>query len=167
VSKTRVQNLSGVTDLSAVCETLSRMTRVGYARVSTREQNIEAQTDLLAEARCEEVFIDKVSGKLARRPRWDACLDYLRPGDQLVVTRLSRVARSVRHLSEVVAELQRREVHLVVLNQGLDTSSPAGRLLFDLMGATMSSPPTSSPRGLSKAWPPRGLAAGSVAGPRS
>jgi DNA invertase Pin-like site-specific DNA recombinase len=62
------------------------MTRVGYARISTREQNIEAQTDLLAEAGCEKVFIDKVSGKLARRPRRDACLDYMRPGDQLVVT---------------------------------------------------------------------------------
>jgi DNA invertase Pin-like site-specific DNA recombinase len=115
--------------------TMPSMTRVGYARVSTREQNIEAQTDLLGEAGCEKVFIDKISGKLARRPRWDACLDYLRPGDQLVVTRLSRVARSVRHLSEVVAELQRREVDLVVLKQGLDTSSPAGRLLFHLMGA--------------------------------
>jgi DNA invertase Pin-like site-specific DNA recombinase len=111
------------------------MTRVGYAQVSTREQNVEAQTDLLAEAGCEKVFIDKVSGKLARRPRWDACLDYMRPGDQLVVTRLSRVARSVQHLTEVVAELEHREVDLVVLKQGLDTSSPAGRLLFHLMGA--------------------------------
>jgi DNA invertase Pin-like site-specific DNA recombinase len=81
------------------------------------------------------VFIDKVSGKLARRPRWDACLDYMRPGDQLVVTRLSRVARSVQHLTEVVAELERRDVDLVVLKQGLDPSSPAGQLLFHLMGA--------------------------------
>jgi DNA invertase Pin-like site-specific DNA recombinase len=111
------------------------MARVGYVRVSTREQNIESQTDLLDEAGCEKVFIDKVSGKLARRPRWDACLDYMRSGDQLVVTRLSRVARSVQHLTEVVAELERREVDLVVLKQGLDTSSPAGRLLFHLMGA--------------------------------
>lgn len=111
------------------------MTRVGYARVSTREQNIETQTDLLAQAGCEKVFIDKVSGKLARRPRWDACLDYLRPGDQLIVTRLSRVARSMRNLTEVVAELERLDVDLVVLKQGLDTSSPAGRLLFHLMGA--------------------------------
>jgi DNA invertase Pin-like site-specific DNA recombinase len=69
----------------------------------------------LAEARCEKVFIDKVSGKLARRPRWDACLDYMRPGDQLVVTRLSPVARSVQHLTEVAAELEHREVHLDVL----------------------------------------------------
>lgn len=111
------------------------MARVGYARVSTREQNIEAQTDLLAEAGCEKVFVDKVSGKLARRPRWDACLDYVRPGDQLVITRLSRVARSVRHLTEVAAELEHREVDLVVLKQGLDTSSPAGRLLFHMLGA--------------------------------
>jgi DNA invertase Pin-like site-specific DNA recombinase len=103
--------------------------------VSTREQNVQAQTDLLGEAGCEKVFIDKVSGKLAHRPHWDACLDYLRPGDQLVVTRLSRVARSVRHLTEVATELERREVDLVVLKQGLDTSSPAGRLLFHMLGA--------------------------------
>ena len=81
------------------------------------------------------MFIDKVSGKLARRVGWDACLDYLRPGDQLVVTRRSRVARSVRHLSEVAAELERREVDLVVLKRCLDTASPAGRLLFGMLGA--------------------------------
>lgn len=135
MSETRVLNRSGVVRLSAVFGTMLTMTRVGYARVSTREQNIETQTDLLAQAGCEKVFIDKVSGKLARRPRWDACLDYLRPGDQLIVTRLSRVARSMRNLTEVVAELERLDVDLVVLKQGLDTSSPAGRLLFHLMGA--------------------------------
>lgn len=81
------------------------------------------------------MFTDKVSGKLARRPKWDACRDYLRAGDQLVVTRLSRVARSVRHLTEVAAELEARHVELVVLAQGLDTSTPAGRLLFHMLGA--------------------------------
>ena len=104
-------NMSGIRD---------RITgRFGALVPRTRvDANVEAQTDLLAEAGCEKVFIDKVSGKLARRPRWDACLDYMRPGDQLVVTRLSRVARSVQHLTEVVAELERHDVDLVVLKQG-------------------------------------------------
>lgn len=111
------------------------MARVGYARVSTREQNIDAQLDALAAAGCERVFLDKVSGKLAHRPQWDACRDYLRPGDQLVVTRLSRIARSVRHLGEVAAHLEARRIDLVVLAQGIDTTTPAGRLLFHMLGA--------------------------------
>lgn len=111
------------------------MTRVGYARVSTREQNIDSQLDALHAAGCERVFVDKVSGKLARRSQWDACRDYLRPGDELVITRLSRVARSVRHLTEVTAELGERGIELVVLAQGIDTTAPAGRLLFHLLGA--------------------------------
>lgn len=111
------------------------MAKIGYVRVSTREQNIDSQLDALRDAGCERVFADKVSGKLARRPQWDACRDYLRPGDQLVVTRLSRVARSVRHLSEVAAELDERGIDLVVLAQGLDTTTPAGRLLFHMLGA--------------------------------
>jgi DNA invertase Pin-like site-specific DNA recombinase len=121
--------------LSDVCETLTGMTRVGYARVSTREQNIESQLDALSAAGCERVFVDKVSGKLARRSQWDVCRDYLRPGDELVITRLSRVARSVRHLTEVTAELEQRGIELVVLAQGIDTTTPAGRLLFHLLGA--------------------------------
>lgn len=111
------------------------MTRVGYARVSSREQNTESQLDLLEAAGCERIFVDKVSGKLARRPKWDLCLDYIRTHDQLVVTRLSRVARSVRHLTEVVAALERRNVDLIVLKQGIDTTTPAGRLLFHMLGA--------------------------------
>jgi DNA invertase Pin-like site-specific DNA recombinase len=76
-----------------------------------------------------------ISGKLPNRPRWDNCLDYLRPGDQLVIARLSRLFRSVRHLTELAADLDRRQVNLVVLKQGIDTSTPAGRLLFHMLGA--------------------------------
>jgi DNA invertase Pin-like site-specific DNA recombinase len=98
-------------------------------------RNVDSQLDALREAGCARVFVDKVSGKLARRPEWDACRDYLRPGDELVVSRLSRVARSVRHLTEVAAELEARGIDLVVLAQGLDTRTPGGRLLFHLLGA--------------------------------
>lgn len=111
------------------------MALVGYARVSTTGQNEESQEDLLNEAGCERVFADKASGKLARRPRWDACLDFLRTGDTLVVTRLSRIARSVKNLTEVAALLDARGINLLVLRQHIDTRTPAGRLTFHILAA--------------------------------
>ncbi|MEP7024456.1 MAG: recombinase family protein [Actinomycetota bacterium] len=112
------------------------MARIGYARVSTRDQNVASQQDALAGAGCERVFTETgVSGKLARRPQWDACLEYLRAGDVLVITRLSRAARSLRNLLDVNEQLRERSIDLVVLKQGIDTTSPAGRLAFQIMGA--------------------------------
>lgn len=111
------------------------MARIGYARVSTRSQHEDSQIDALQEAGCERIFCDKVTGKIARRPEWDACLAYLRVGDQLVVTRLSRMARSVRHLTETTAQLEEHGIDLVVLRQGIDTTTPAGRLLFHVLAA--------------------------------
>lgn len=108
---------------------------VGYARVSTRDQHDESQHDLLTEAGCARIFTDKASGKLARRPDWDRCLDFLREGDTLVVTRLSRIARSVRNLTEVVAQLDERGINLWVLRQQIDTRTPAGRFTFHILGA--------------------------------
>jgi DNA invertase Pin-like site-specific DNA recombinase len=94
------------------------MARYGYARVSTRSQTDDSQLDTLHAAGCARIWTDTASGRLARRPEWDKCLDYLRAGDELVITRLSRMARSVRHLTEVAALLAEREVDLVVLKQG-------------------------------------------------
>ena len=111
------------------------MTRIGYARVSTHEQNPDSQRIALAAAGCETIFIDKASGKLARRPRWDACLAFLRPGDTLVVTRLSRAARSLRNLLDVAEQLRGRGIDLLVLKQDIDTTTPGGRLVFHLMAA--------------------------------
>ena len=111
------------------------MARYGYARVSTRSQTDDSQLDALTAAGCERIWTDTASGKLARRPEWDACLDYLRSGDELVITRLSRMARSVRHLTEIAALLADRGVDLVVLKQGIDTTTPAGRFLFHVIGA--------------------------------
>jgi DNA invertase Pin-like site-specific DNA recombinase len=109
--------------------------RIGYARVSTRTQDDRSQLDLLEAAGCERIYRDVTSGKLARRPDWDRCLEQLRRGDQLVITRLSRMARSVHHLTEVAALLADRGVDLVVVQQGIDTTTPAGRLLFHVLGA--------------------------------
>ena len=110
--------------------------RIGYARVSTRDQNPGAQQDALTAAGCEQIFTDKVSGKLARRPELDkALLVACRRGDQLVVTKLDRLGRSLEHLIDLSAGLQQRGVDLVVLDQGIDTSTAVGRMFFQILGA--------------------------------
>jgi DNA invertase Pin-like site-specific DNA recombinase len=112
------------------------MTLVGYNRVSTSEQHPEAQADRLIEAGCERVFTDKgVSGMLARRPQWDKCREFLRPGDVLVTIRLDRIGRSLRNLLEVMNDLGERGIDLKVLDQPVDTTTPAGRLIFALIAA--------------------------------
>ena len=111
------------------------MARYGYARISTRSQRDDSQLDALRAAGCERNWTDTASGKLARRPEWDNCLDHLRAGDELVVTRLSRMARSVRHLTGIAALLAERGIDLVVLKQGIDTTTPAGRFTFHVLAA--------------------------------
>ena len=111
------------------------MTKIGYARVSMHTQNEDSQVDDLKAAGCERIFIDKVTGKLADRPDLDACLDYLRPGDEFVISRLSRAMRSIRHLLDLTAMLKERGVALVVLKQAIDTTTPSGRLVFHIMAA--------------------------------
>ena len=111
------------------------MARYGYARVSTRSQKDDSQLDVLRAAGCERIWTDKASGKRSRRAQWDALLASLHDGDELVITRLSRVARSVKHLIEIGALLAERGIDLVVLDQGIDTTTPAGRTLFHVIGA--------------------------------
>jgi DNA invertase Pin-like site-specific DNA recombinase len=109
--------------------------RIGYGRVSTRDQNPDAQRDALAAAGCDHVFIDKASGKLARRLELDRAQLVARAGDQLVVTKLDRLGRSLEHLIDLAKGLQDRGVDLVVLNQGIDTSTAVGRMFFQILGA--------------------------------
>jgi DNA invertase Pin-like site-specific DNA recombinase len=110
--------------------------RIGYARVSTNDQHPEAQAERLTAAGCERIFTDKgISGKLARRPQWDALLGQLRAGDVLVCVRLDRIGRSVRHLLDVVTDLGKRGVDLLVLDQAIDTTTPAGRMTFTILAA--------------------------------
>jgi DNA invertase Pin-like site-specific DNA recombinase len=110
--------------------------RIGYGRVSTRDQHVDAQRDALHAAGCEPVFIDKASGKLARRPGLDkALLSANRSGDQLVVTKLDRLGRSLEHLIELSKLLESRGVDLVVLDQGIDTSTAVGKMFFHILGA--------------------------------
>lgn len=112
-----------------------RVALVGYARVSTRDQHPQAQTDALAAAGCEKVFTDHASGTLARRAALDEALAYLRSGDTLVITKLDRLGRSVRNLKALADELQGRGVGLRALSQGIDTTTPGGRLFFHMLAA--------------------------------
>lgn len=109
------------------------MTHVGYARVSTTGQSLEVQLDKLAD--CEKVFEEKKSGVDQNRPRLKACLEYIREGDVLVITRLDRLARSTLHLCQIADTLKEKGVDLLVIDQNIDTSSATGRLLFNMLGA--------------------------------
>jgi DNA invertase Pin-like site-specific DNA recombinase len=109
--------------------------RIGYGRISTRDQSADGQRDALVAAGCEHVLVDVASGKLAARPKLDEVLRMARAGDQLVITRLDRLGRSLAHLLELAGELRSREIDLVVLEQGIDTSSATGRMFFGILGS--------------------------------
>ncbi len=109
------------------------MALVGYARVSSVGQSLEVQLDHLKS--CDKIFKEKKSGSSYKRPRLKACLEYVREGDTLVVTRLDRLARSTLHLCQIADELQRKKVNLQVLNQNINTGDATGRLLFNMLEA--------------------------------
>ena len=108
---------------------------LGYARVSTHDQHPEAQNARLIEAGAIRVFTDIISGKRFDRPGLAELIDHARPGDRLCVTRLDRLGRSLRELLETVDDLEARGIHLVSLEERLDTSSAAGELVFHVFGA--------------------------------
>ena len=108
---------------------------IGYARVSTDDQTLALQQDALAKAGCDRVFTDTLSGAKADRPGLTAALGYARVGDTLVVWRLDRLGRSLRHLIETMADLDKRGVELRSLTEQIDTSSPGGKLVFHLFAA--------------------------------
>jgi DNA invertase Pin-like site-specific DNA recombinase len=107
--------------------------RVGYARVSTTDQDLTLQLGRLSD--CDKVFGEHASGANAARPELAACLDYVREGDTLVITKMDRLARSVSHFCTIADLLGMKKVRLVVLDQNLDTETPTGRLLYHLLGA--------------------------------
>ncbi len=111
------------------------MALVGYARVSTVEQDAALQTDALIHAGCEQVFDDTISGAASDRPGLSSALAFLRSGDILVVWRLDRLGRSLPHLIEVLAVLEARGVGFRSLTEAIDTTTPGGRLIFHIFGA--------------------------------
>jgi len=108
---------------------------LGYARVSTTDQDAALQLDALNAAGCYRVFVDTMSGSLERRPELDKLLDQLRPGDTLVVWRLDRLGRSIRHLIDQLHVLADRGVGFRSLQETIDTTSPGGRLVFHVFAA--------------------------------
>ncbi|HGY5195296.1 TPA: recombinase family protein [Raoultella ornithinolytica] len=108
---------------------------IGYARVSTGDQNLDLQKNALNRAECEQIFDDTASGKDARRPGLKRALRRLKPGDVLVVWKLDRLGRSVRDLITLVSELQARRVNFRSLTDSIDTNTAAGRFFFHVMSA--------------------------------
>ena len=109
--------------------------RYGYARVSTLDQNTSIQKDALAASGCDRVWEEQASGtSRSTRPELTAVLSYLRQGDTLVVTRVDRLARSVKDLQDIVHELKDRGIHLQALEQPIDTSTAAGKAFLDMLG---------------------------------
>lgn len=112
------------------------MEMIGYARVSSAGQSLDVQLDKLGKAGCSKVYQEKRSGRQSEnRPELQAALEYLRHGDVLVVCRLDRMARSVLDLAKIADRLGQKGVSLRVLDQGLDTTTSEGKLMFNLLGA--------------------------------
>jgi len=108
---------------------------IGYARVSTQDQDTGLQTDALEKVGCEQIFQEKLTGKLKERPELSQCLRTLRKGDTLVVWKLDRLARSLKHLVEIIHELDAREVGFKSLTESIDTTTSGGKLVFHIFGA--------------------------------
>jgi len=109
--------------------------RLGYGRVSTLDQNLEAQADALTAAGANKIFIEKITGTKASRPELDKLREQMREGDVLVVTRLDRLSRSTRDLLEIASELEKNNVGLEVLEQSINTTTPEGKLFFHMVAA--------------------------------
>ncbi|HOQ42610.1 MAG TPA: recombinase family protein [Smithellaceae bacterium] len=111
------------------------MAIIGYARVSTVGQSLDAQLIQLEKAGAEKIFQEKISGVKKDRPELQAMLDYIREGDTVIVSKLDRIARSTKHLLDIVDCLQEKKVTFSVLNINLDTSTPTGKLMLTMLGA--------------------------------
>ena len=108
---------------------------IGYARVSTHEQDLSLQLDELKRAGCEKIFEDKASGAKTDRPGLQEALEYVRTGDNLLVWRLDRLGRSLIHLIKTVSQLEEQGIGFRSLQESIDTTSSGGRLVFQIFGA--------------------------------
>ena len=108
---------------------------IGYMRVSTADQNLDLQRDALTSGGCEKIFEDVGSGALDSRKGLAECIEYARSGDTLVVWKLDRLGRSLKHLVEVVGSLEKRKVGFKSLSESIDTTSDAGKLVFHIFAS--------------------------------
>lgn len=109
--------------------------KIGYARVSTEDQNLDLQTDALDKAGCELIYKEKISGSTKERPELQAMLSHLRKKDTLVVWKLDRLGRSLKDLLSIVNDLHDKGIHFQCLQEGFDTCTPGGKLVFHIFGA--------------------------------
>lgn len=109
--------------------------RFGYGRVSTQDQNLDAQEDALGRAGVDRVFIEKITGTKASRPELDKLRELVREGDTIVITRLDRLGRSTKDLLTIASELEEKGVELEVLEQNINTKTPEGKFFFTMIAA--------------------------------
>jgi DNA invertase Pin-like site-specific DNA recombinase len=108
---------------------------IGYARVSTQDQTLNLQKDALEQAGCSHIFTDTISGTKTERPGLEQALSYLRPGDTLVVWRLDRLGRSLKHLIAAITTLADRQIGFKSIRENIDTTTSGGKLIFHIFGA--------------------------------
>lgn len=108
---------------------------IGYARVSTSDQNLDLQKDALDKAGCQKIFEDKISGNCAKRPGLEKVLEILREGDTLVVWKLDRLGRSVKGLVDLVSDLHKQQIEFKSLTDVIDTATTSGRFFFHIMAS--------------------------------
>src|SRR5437764_8509452 len=108
---------------------------IGYARVSTQDQTLNLQKDALEKIDCKKIFTDTASGAKAERKGLDEALEYVREGDILVVWRLDRLGRSLKHLIETITELNNRKIGFKSIQENIDTTTSGGKLVFHIFGA--------------------------------
>ncbi len=108
---------------------------IGYARVSTDDQNPTLQTDALTKEGCEKVYTDTMTGTRAKRPQLDKALEHVQKGDTFVVWRLDRLGRNLKHLIELVTQFETRSISFKSLTEAIDTTTSGGRLIFYIFGA--------------------------------
>jgi len=108
---------------------------IGYARISTHDQNLDLQRDALEKAGCKKIYVEQMSGSSRIRPELEKMLEMLRSGDTLVVWRLDRLGRSLKHLIELISKLEQREIGFKSLMESMDTTTSGGKLVFHIFGA--------------------------------
>ena len=109
--------------------------KIGYARVSTKDQSLNSQIDVLKESGCERIYSEKVSGRKYNRTELDRCLDYIRDGDTLVITKLDRLGRTTKQLIELSQYLEDKGVDLEIVDMNINTKDAMGKMFFTMMSA--------------------------------
>ena len=116
------------------CTLKVKMARIGYARVSTVGQNLDMQIAALEKSDCDRIFVEKVSG-VKERPQLQAALKYMRAGDTLIVYKFDRIGRSLKDLVNIFADLQKRDIGLISLNDNIDASGNSGKFMMNVFAA--------------------------------